>query len=256
MSGTACSSALALIVVAAMSPWNAEAGEPMHKREERTLLEKSHAVYDLFRDGEKVGAQSVTREVFDDNTIVFTATIDLQLSNEVMIVQEIELVLEEESHFPRSYRMNKKTRHAQTVIDQRFNVEMFANVARVEKEVNGEVETHNLVLPTGTPLVESSVIHPVHQLLFWYNHERGGRQAFRVFEIDHNASSEVVLERLERQTVALDGEELEVNAFDLDWRTHKARYYVDDEGRIVAADMGFMRAELSEWTVQKSDDKG
>ena len=256
MSGTVYSSALALIAAAAMCPWSAEAGEPMHKHKERTLLEKSHAVYIMIRDGEKVGTESVTREVFDDNTIVFTATIDLQLSGEFMMTQEIELVLEEESHFPRSYRVNKKMLQAETAIDQSFNVEMFANVARVEKEINGVVETHNLVMPTGTPLVESSAIHPVYQLLFWYDHERGGRQPFRVFEISHSAPREVVLERLERQTVVLDGEELEVNAFALDWSTHQVRYYVDDDGRIVAADMGYMRAELHEWTVEKSDDEG
>ena len=180
----------------------------------------------------------------------------MKLSAEFIMTQEMELVIEEESHFPRSYRVNKKMRQAQTAIDQRFSVEIFANVARVEKEIDGVVETHNLVMPTGTPLVESSVIHPVHQLLFWYDHERGGRQPFRVFEISHSAPSEVVLERLERQTVALDGEELEVNTFALDWSTHKVRYYVDDDGRIVAADMGYMRAELHEWTVQKPDDEG
>lgn len=251
-----CKGVLALVMIGAVVSAETEASEAMRERREKSLLETSHAVYRVFQGENEVGTESITREVYNDNTIVFKSTIELVMSDEVSMAEESELVLEEESYFPRSYRVNKRMRHGETVVESRISVEMFANVARMEKDIQGKSEKRNIVLPTGTPLVSADVIHPVYQLLFWYDRDKGGRQAFRVFEISRRVPEEVVLTRGDRENVMIAGTTAEVDVYVLEWPTQRVRYYVDDEGRVVATDMGFMRTELTEWNARASKDEG
>jgi len=247
MFGTACKLPPALFALLALTAASVGA-EPMRERKEKTLLETTRAVYSVFQKDTEVGTETVTRYLYNDNTIVYKATVKLEMSSDTSIDQESELVLEEESRFPRSYRLDKSARNAEMIHEIQVTVEMFANVARSTTEVQGHVVERIVVLPAGTPLMSVDVVHPIYQLLFWYDREKGGRQAFQVLEVMRNRPDDVVLELRDRQSVSVGGELVETDVYVLHWTSHAVSYFVDGEGRVVAANLGFLRAELVEWT--------
>jgi hypothetical protein len=141
-------------------------------------------------------------------------------------------------------------------IDHNIRVEMFSNVAVIETELKGNAGSRNVVLPVGTPIIDSGVGHHVSQLLFWYDQERGGRQSFRIFEVVRGAQEEVVLRRLEDGTTTVMGEPTEVESYALEWSTHTVQFYIDKTGRLVGVDMGYLRLELVEWSSEQPEDEG
>jgi len=241
--------ALALLVGAAAVP--ATPAERMRERRVRTLLSETRALYRLYYKGSEVGTEKMVRRLYDDNTIVYEGDVDVQMSADVHTAEKGTLVLEEESHFPRSYRVDRVMESGGKSLETHIDVQMFANVARRIQTIGDATEKRNVVLPTGTPLIGTNVVYPVYQLLFWYDRERGGRQSFEVFEVSHRETERVVLSLEGQDSVAFDGGDVETDVYLMDLPTHPVRYYVDRSGRIIAADLGFLRAELVEWAEGK-----
>jgi hypothetical protein len=223
-----------------------QASRDAMKRAETRMLESSILNYTIVQGGEAVGSESVTRKLYSNNTIAFSADITMAPAPGVVWTTEVELVLEEDSHFPRRYEMKKVITHEERSIEHRATVEMFANVAVVHATINESVVSNNIVLPAGTPVFETGILHLVHQLLFWYDRGSGGRQRFTVFDPMRGKSSDFVMLLTGAETIDVMGAPTEVEVFQLEQGQVTARYFVDAEGLLVGADLGYMSYSLSE----------
>jgi hypothetical protein len=247
-----------LLAVAAVLMWAgdaaAQATRDTMKKRPRRLLETTHMVYRAFQGDEQIGTETVTREVWNDNTLVYRGRIAIKMQAGVAIDEDVDLELEEESRFPRELEMDKTMRQGEQVMEQEVSIELFANVAVVKTKLPTSSETRNVVLPSGTPLVESTIVHHFYPLLFWYDEQRGGRQTFRVFEISRGKPDDIVIRVAQADTVNVLGTPEPVEIYAVEWATHTTHYYVDVQGRVVRANLGYMRFELEEWTAEQHGD--
>lgn len=235
------------LLLAGLPGWGAaESTREAMKREEARLLETTVSRYDILQSGTRAGYESVTRRLYSNNTIIFDADIELMPAEGVLWNTEVKLVIEEDSHFPRSYEMKKEMTHQGRTMEQSTRVEMVANVAVVTSNINQSEETRNVVLPAGTPVFESGALHLVHQLLFWYDRGTGGRQRFTVFDPLRGQTSDFVMLLTGAETIDVMGAATEVEVFQLEQGAITGRYFLDANGRLVGADLGFLTYLLSD----------
>ena len=224
----------------------AQSSRDTMKRQETRLLETSLVEYAILQAGETIGTESVTRRLFSNNTVAFSATIEMTPAPGVVWKTEVDLLLEEDSHFPRRYEMSKVTNHQERRIEQWAALEMVSNVAVVQTKINDSIETRNIVLPAGTPVFESGILCLVHQLLFWYDRGTGGRQRFAVFDPMRGKNSDYVMLLTGAETVDVMGAPTEVEVFQLEQGAVTAKYFVDSQGALVGADLGYLSYALSQ----------
>jgi len=233
----------------------ADATREMNKREEARLLETTVSSYEIVMAELVVGSESVTRRLYSNNTVAFSAQVNMKPADGVMWDQEVELVLTEDSYFPRRYEMTKVTTHEERRIEQWTALEMVSNVAVVSTRINQSTDTRNIELPAGTPVFETDILHLVHQLLFWYDRGSGGRQRFTVFDPMRGKTNDFVMLLSGVETLEVMGATTEVEVFTLEQGTVTGEYFLDGEGRLVGADLGYLSYQLVE-TVTESADEG
>lgn len=227
------------------------AASPAEKREgagEPTLIGATEAVYSITQVGELVGSEAVRQEVLDDNTVVFRSSIKMEPPRGMGWEETTELVMDEESYFPRSYRMDKKMSGMGRTIDQSIDVEMLANVAVVATRLNEVEQKRNIVLRAGTSFYEMGVMHLVHQMIFWYDRDIEGRQSFSALDVARGVVNDFVLHVSGQDTIEFNGETLDVSVFSLEGTAVATRYFVDARGRILRAESGYAVYELTEWS--------
>jgi len=238
--------ALAFLVVGGAVSSFADTGH--ERKAKKTLLESSVATYQILQGEATVGSETVTHEVWGDNSVVYKSVIGMSLAEGARWDQTTELVLDEESYFPRSYSMTKLMVYGEQKVEQSASVRMVANVAVISTRISGSESKQNVVVPAGTSFNETGVMHLIHQLLFWYDADVAGRQTFTFLDVSRGQTEDVVLHKGERETIEVNGETIEVDTFALERSTVTQRYFVDDDGRIVRADFGYIVYSLSDWT--------
>jgi hypothetical protein len=216
------------------------------KREETRLLETTVTRYDILHSGERAGYESVTRRVYSNNTLTLDAEVELVLPEGGRWDTETKLVLEEDSYFPRSYEIKKRMGNEERTAEYQARMEMVANVAVLSTRVNDKTETHNVVVPVGTPVFDTGVLNLVHQLLFWYDRRTGGRQRFTAFDPMTGKTNDLVMLLTGADTVDVMGESTEVEVFQIEQGVVTGKYFVDADGRLVGADLGFLSYTLSD----------
>lgn len=253
-SSTVSRVAAATMLTLCLAAWaGAESTRDSMKRVEKRLTETTVSRYDILQSGTRAGYESVTRRVYSNNTLTFDGEIEMMPAEGVVWNTRAQLVLEEDSHFPLSYEMKKDMTHEGRTMEQQTRVDMVANVAVVTSDINGRHDTQNFVLPAGTPVFESGVLYLVHQLLFWYDRGRGGRQGFTAFDPMRSKTSDLVMLLAGADTVSVQGRPTPVEVFQLEQGAVTGRYFVDAQGRLVGADLGFLTYELSDEETTSGD---
>ena len=136
MCRNACRSTRSLIAALLLAATPALAAPPMHPTKEPSVVSTARAKYTLVQGDQEVGHESVTRRTLDNNTIRFEAE-DVVKNPGVTMTVKSELVVEEESIFPRSYRAAKTITQPTDVFEHVVTVDMYANVAVLGSELKG-----------------------------------------------------------------------------------------------------------------------
>jgi hypothetical protein len=241
-SGVTAAAAIALAT-------GALADTPMHQKKAVKLLSSSHSAYRLVQGEREVGKESFERSTYSDNTIEIRADLTLAPAPDARVEQKVDLKLEEESYFPRSFRSTKTVIHGSGQFDHTISVDMFANVAVIGSTIRGASQTRRVVVPAGVAVQELGAVFYWYQTLFWYDRELGGRQRFQWLDPVSGTvgSGEIVLAR--EETLKVLGKNTKVAVFTAEReKLGEATLYVDAKGRIVRCEQNMTTFELVEHT--------
>jgi len=222
------------------------------ERKPRTLTFERHATYQLVRGEQTVGTERVVAKTYSDNTIEFEVYSRQVYPGEAEVEQRSELVVEEESYFPRQYNKLKEMRAPKGGFTHEVSITMYANLAEVRTKLETSETTRRVVLPTGAAFIETGMVHHLEQLLFWYDREVGGRQNFDVFEVDQTRPEPATLRKVEDTTVAVVDEEVSAEKFVLEREKIDTTFYVDAKGRIVRVEYFGQYFELTDWAEKEA----
>jgi hypothetical protein len=231
-------------VYAASSP----AAPPVHESKEPRVVSKAHAKFTMVQDGQEVGHEHVTRTLFDNNTIRFEGE-TVARSSAVTMTNRSELVIEEESYFPRSYRADKTIQQPSEAFTHAITVDMYANVAFLTSELRGSKGSRRLVVPTGLAIQEVGQLYPWYQLLFWVDPKAQGRQSIQWLDPSTGEVERGELYAAGEETVDVLGKPTRATVY----KAERVRYgpatlYVDSRRRIVKAEQNMLTYRLDEWT--------
>jgi len=239
------------LILCTVAPLHAGADAQKTPREP---TESVNMVYRLTQGEREVGAETVTRTTFSDNTVEFDAVSDMTFADNMRMVTTVLLTLEEESYFPRSLRLSKLMDSGTTSFEHKTNIDMVSNVAIVTTELNKKHESYKRVLPLGTPFIEIGIVHYVYQLLFWYDDRTGGRQNFQLYDLPSGKLEGAVINRVEKQTIEVMGESVEAWLYELEREKMKFSFHADADGRILRLEQPTMIFELTEWAQATPED--
>jgi hypothetical protein len=236
--------AVALLVQ--LMPAPALGDTKMKTVEPRALVRAVTSKYVIYQGGTEVGSEIVTRSDFNDNSIQYQSKITMQFPQLSNMVIDTDLLLEEESRFPISYDMVKHVEQGQVGYDILINFEWFSNVAVIRKEVRAVPDTTHVVFPTGTAILDINAVHHLYVPLFWYDEEVGGHQNFNVVEPVTGKLYSANLRRLVNEKIAIGDDEISADRYEITRDKQSYTFFVDEDGRIVKVDQGFMLYELVE----------
>lgn len=244
--GTTHGSSRVLLLALVASP--AVAAPPMHPTKEASVVSTARAEYVIVQEDQEVGRESVTRRIFDDNTIHFDAENTIR-NVAVTLTIKSRLTIEEESYFPRAYRADKTITQPDKEMEHAITVDMYANVAVLGSELSGRKDSRRVVVPAGTAIQEVGLLYPWYQLLFWIDPQTDGRQ--RIQWLDPSSG------KVESGELYVDGEEiLDVSGKKTRVTVYKAErerlgpatLYVDERRRIVKAEQNMSVYRLEKWS--------
>lgn len=240
MSKRLCSAvALGALVATASAQVHMKAVKPAE------LVEETRAEYKVTQSGSDFGSEIVHTKLYDNNTIVYECEIVQQPGAGSSITSHAELVLTEDSHFPRSYNMSKVMRHADNEMKQEQHIEMVSNVAVANVTMGDRTTTRRIVVPAGAAILDQTVMHHLYQILFWYDRDVGGRQSFDIIDPNTGKTESVVLLLEGQDTIAVDGKDTPVTLFKVERdRGGESRAFVDGDGRIVRYELGLLAWNL------------
>jgi hypothetical protein len=241
---------LALAVVVLLQPMLTPVRGDSKKMsvEPRALVRAVTSKYVIYQGDDEIGAETVTCSEFNDNSIQYQSKIEIEFPQISDMVIETDLLLEEESRFPMHYDMVKHVKQGQVEYDMVVDIDWFANVAVISKQVRAAPETTRVVLPTGTAVLDINAIHQLYVPLYWYDEAAGGYQNFNVLEPMTGRLTPASLRRQVNEMVAVGGEEVAALRYEITREKQTFTLHVDEEGRIVKVDQGFMVYELAEHT--------
>jgi hypothetical protein len=250
MSRNACRSACRGFVLSlgAIVVGIALAAPPMHPTKEASVVSTARAKFTAVQDGQDVGHERMTRTVFDNNTIRFEAE-SVARTPAVTLTNKSELILEEESYFPRAYRTNKTVTQSTGEFTHAITVDMYANVAVLVSEMRGSSGTQRVVVPAGVAILEVGQLYPWYQLLFWVDPQTEGRQRIQWLDPATGTvqAGEIYIEG--EQTIDVLGKKTKVTVYKAEReRLGPATLYVDARKRIVKAEQNMLTYRLDEWT--------
>jgi len=242
-----------LIAAAAMIwlPASAARGETPHQRSEASLRSTLVTEYRIMKQGDKandvkVGSETVEKKVFNNNTVVFNIVAVMTYGEGVSMTQHIELVLEEESFFPRTLKVEKTVSQGEKGdFDQEISVEMFSNLAVVRSKLGGKESERRIVVPTGIAITDVGVLGYLYQTLFWYDRKLGGKQRFEYLDPVGVAiqSGEMTVDG--EETILVMGKKIKTTVFKLVRdKLGPATLWLDADGVIVQGEQNFFKYEL------------
>lgn len=228
------------------------AAPPMHATKEASVVTTARAEYVVVQEDQEVGTESVTRRIFDDNTIRFDAETTIR-NVAVTYTINSSLTIEEESYFPRAYRAEKKIAQPDEEMVHTVTVDMYANVAVLGSELRGLASTRRVVVPAGIAVTEVGLLYPWYQLLFWVDPEAPGRQPIQWLDASSGKveSGEVYIAG--EETIDVLGKKTRVTVYKAEReRLGPATLYVDGKGRIVKAEQNLSVYRLREWSEESA----
>jgi hypothetical protein len=227
---------------------SAPAAPPMHATKEPSVVSTAHATYAIVQGDREIGHESVTRRIFDNNTIRFEA--ENVVSNPgVTMTTRSQLTLEEESYFPRSYRADKTVRQPDDEFVHTLTVDMVANVAVLGSELRGAKNSRRVVVPAGTAIQEVGTVHPWYQLLFWIDPASEGRQRIQWLDPSSGVVDTGELYVAGQESIEVLGKKTRVTVYKAEReRLGAATLYVDAKKRIVRAEQNMLIYRLDRWS--------
>jgi hypothetical protein len=241
----------ALLLLPAIS-LSGEQKSKMKTVKPRELVRTEVLKYTIFQVDQEVGSESVTRDDYDDNSIVFQSEIEIHFTHGSDMSIETSLTVEEESYFPMRYRMAKRVSQGTNEFDDITDIEWFANVAVIYKNIRTREDTTRITLPTGAVVLDPIAAHHLNLPLFWYNKDLGGTQSFNVLDPNSKTVHSVTLRPQTEETIEVAGETVNVTRYEFINKNSNFKVYVDANDRIVKVDQGYMVYELSEWSENNS----
>lgn len=239
---------LRTLALGALLASSALAAPPMRASKDAGVVSIARARYALLQGDQEVGHESMTRRIFDDNTIRFEAENVVRAAMVTMTARS-ELMVEEESHFPRSYRVEKTIAQPEEEIVHRLTVDMFANVAVLGSELRGTRDSRRVVVPAGTAIQEVGQLYSWYQLLFWIDPSLQGRQKIQWLDPSSGAIASGELYVVGPATVEVLGKQTPVTVYKAEReRLGEASLYVDAKRRIVRLEQNMMVYRLDEWS--------
>lgn len=239
-----CRSATLVALLASV----AMAAPPMHATKEARVVSTTRAKYSLLQADQEAGHEWVTRRVFDDNTIRFEAE-NLVRQGPVAMSAKSELVVEEESYFPRRYRAEKTISQPDEDIVHVLTADMFANVAVLGSELRGSKDTRRVVVPAGTAIQEVGQLFTWYQLLFWIDPDLKARQKVQWVDPSSGALAAGEIYIAGEETIVVLGKKTKATVYKAEReRLGAATIYVDAKKRIVKLEQNMMVYRLDEWS--------
>jgi len=241
---------LALLLAALpVASWAGQ-GEGMRQRKPRELVRSTHSTYRVLDAGTEIGTETVTQEVYGDNTVQFRSSGTTRPAEGIERVTETELLLEGESYFPIRFGMRKVLRRAEPAkdIEHVIDMEMFANVAVIRTNLGSREDTTRVVLPTGTAIINIELVYLYCQVLFWYDEALGGRQNIGVFDPVSRQVTQATLRHQNDETAVIGGKEERAAVYVLEMGPASVTLFVGAAGRILKATQEELTYELAEWS--------
>lgn len=228
------------------------AAPPMHPTKEASVVATARAEYVVVQEEQEIGRESVTRRIFDDNTIRFDAETTMRTVAATFIIKS-RLTLEEESYFPRAYRADKTIGRPEEEITHAITVDMYANVAVLGSELRGLNDSRRVVVPAGTAVQEVGLLYPWHQLLFWVDPEADGRQPIKWLDPASGKVESGEMYIAGEETLDVLGKKTRVTVYKAEReRLGPATLYVDGKRRIVKAEQNMSVYRLQEWSEESA----
>jgi len=250
MFATGCRNALpvALLVLCA---GGVRAETPMHQKKPEQLLSTVHARYRMVQQDQEMGTESFDRRTYSDNTVVFDVTSTARMSA-VTLFGNAQLVLEDESYFPRSFRSERDMVQTTDTTRITYTAEVFSNVVVLESDMRGRKDTRRVVVPAGVPIVELAAVYSWYQILFWTDLTTRDHQRFQWLDPQRNVVESGEIYVAGKQTIKVLGKETPVTVLKAEReRMGPAQLYVDSQRRIVRCEQNVTVFELVEWSEKK-----
>ncbi|HEU4928645.1 MAG TPA: hypothetical protein VFU38_02360 [Candidatus Krumholzibacteria bacterium] len=246
MSPNSCRSVFAAAAITAASAFAIAA--PMRTVKEPALLSTERATYAILQDNQEVGKESFVRRVFDNNTIRFEVEHVLR-NPAVTMTTKGELVLEEESYFPRSYRAEQTVTQPDDEFVHTVTVDMFANVAVMGSELRNTTSSRRIVVPAGIAIQTVGTVYQWFQVLFWIDPNGAGRHKFQWLDPSSGAVQSGEMYVAEPETIDVLGKKTKVTVYKAEReRLGQAVLYVDAKKRIVKVEQNMMTYRLDQWS--------
>jgi hypothetical protein len=167
----------------------------------------------------------------------------------VTMTVKSEMVVEEESYFPRSYRAAKTITQPTDVFEHVVTVDMYANVAVLGSELKGSKDTRRVVVPAGTAISEVGMLYPWYQLLFWIDPKSDVRQRIQWIDPGSAVIDSGEMYAAGQATIDVLGKKTKVTVYKAEReRLGEATLYVDAKKRIVKAEQNMVTYRLVEWS--------
>jgi hypothetical protein len=220
--------------------------EGPHKRREATVTSTQRTEFRILQEKSEKGRETVEKKVFSNNTILFTIDASMAYGPGLTMSQHIELLVEEESFFPRSLHIVKNVMQPDsTSFEHKIDVEMYSNVAVVSSLINKQAGSRRVVVPTGIAVSDVGVLGYLYQLLFWYDRETGGGQRFEWLDPLSSTVNGGELKFEKEETIPVMGKKTKVSVFSVEREKHgAAKLWVDSKGTIVRGEQNYFIYEL------------
>lgn len=243
-----CRSLSIAVAACLWATWPASAAPPMRATKEPSVVSTARATYTIVQEDQDVGHESMTRRVFDNNTVAFEAE-DVVINPAVTMTVKSQMLLEEESYFPRSYRAEKTIAQSSDVFVHTITVDMFANVAVLGSELRGSKDSRRVVVPSGTAIQEVGMLYPWYQLLFWMEPAGDERQRIQWLDPSSGAVDSGEMYFAGETTIDVLGKKTKVAVYKAErQRLGAATLYVDAKKRIVKAEQNMLTYRLDQWS--------
>jgi hypothetical protein len=210
--------------------------------------------YSITQADQVIGNETFTRTEYDDNSLFFKATAEMNMTHGADITTSSELLLEEQSHYPLEYHVTRNIKQATVDFVQETDITMVSNVAVIHSVVRGTEQSTRMVLPTGTAILDMNSVFPFYQPLYWYNKDIPGVQSFNVLDPLTKSQYSASLRYQEEETLDIAGVQVQASRYEYTRGKLSALISVDADGRIVRVEQGFMIIELTDWSEADSQE--
>ena len=231
------------LVLGALAPAR---GEGPHQRRPASLTSTQRAEYRIVQNDEEKGRETIEKQVFNNNTVVFHIEASMSYGPGVRMTQLIELLLEEESYFPRTLHVSKTVEQPDgQSFEHLIDLEMISNVAVVSSRINNQEGSRRAVVPTGVSVFDVGVLGYFYQTLFWYDRATGGAQRYEWLDPISVTISAGELKLEKEDTITVMGKKKKVSVYTIEReKLGAATLWVDEQGTIVRGEQNYFVYEL------------